>query len=150
MTDWILTDLDEFLEHKEINDAAEQADLAQTKCEVAEYLNTVVIPAFEQLKAPLEKHGRKVDIFGTPGTDSVSIQVNYKEKRELDYSVKIQFQPRHARPHVITKTREAGQYYRSESPVKNGWDDSILNVTQEDIMKNFLDHYKNQAEPSKG
>ncbi|RYZ66238.1 MAG: hypothetical protein EOP09_12990, partial [Proteobacteria bacterium] len=100
MTNWLIADLNEYLENKKRAECASEADLEFMRSEVRDFLSNVVVAALQNLREPLEKHGRAVRIFGNPRQDSISIQISFGDKREFDYSVKVDIGLHHAHPYV--------------------------------------------------
>ena len=141
MADW-KSNLDDFFEKKDANDAEIACELAQRKAELPVFFSTVVVPALNELKEQLEKRNRKVTVNG--GDESASIRVELNNRLELDYRIEINLWPSHANPYVVTMTREAGQTFRGVSAINRGTDDSTQNITKEDIAEDFLRLYKGQ------
>lgn len=141
MADW-KSELDKVFGDKENQEAETSRRLEQLKSGVPAYFETVVVPAFNELKEQLEKRDRQVEVRGNQ--DSASIEVRIHGVMEIHYAVHVLIWPTHVHLYVATKLREGGKSLRGESSIKRGSEDSIENITKEDIVSDFLRLYKGQ------
>lgn len=148
MADSTLTDLDAFLEQKSKLDYADAEQLRTIEAEVRGFLKNIVVPAFEDLRPTLENHGRRVQVFGNHHQDAVSIVTLFKEKKEMDYCIKVEISSLSAQPYVLVKLRENRATERRSIRLSLETQDSIYNISKEHIMENFLEQYKRLASPA--
>ena len=85
MAEW-KSDLDDMFKSREQKADAAAEKQKETQTAVEEYLSTEVIPAFEELKAQLEKHGRQVTV--SKRSDSASIIMGFQGNEEFITSLK--------------------------------------------------------------
>lgn len=120
-----------------------EEQLSLTKAEASDFYATVVGPAFEELRAELEKHGRKVDV--TVNSRRASIVVTHDGIQEMDYSVMVRTHPGRVFPYPETRftSTSDGRNYRSEGYFRSGLQDyTIKDITKEEIIKHFLGDYR--------
>lgn len=141
MDDW-KSDLDSFFEAKASREEKQSKNLEANRKRVSDYISSVVIPAFEELKIELEKHGREVTIH--MGSDLASLEVNYQMDLELDYRFKVRISAKGTFPYPETRFMEQGKRYIAEGYFRSGSQDfTIEDLSREEIIKSFLVDYKN-------
>lgn len=140
MSDW-KSDMEGFFHEKQKKSQVDEDKLKETKSDVVKFFSAVVIPAFEEIKAELEKYQRESNVFG--GTDSASIVISYKGYTEFTYSIKVY--PGTVFPHSEMHFRNPSEVktYRAEGILRTGLQDyTIAQITKEEIIKQFLSDYK--------
>jgi choline/glycine/proline betaine transport protein len=143
--DW-RTDLDEFLKQKESQKAADATSTEEHKPEAKNFLATKVLPAFEELKAQLEKNGRTVSVRS--GEDYANIAVVNGSKEEIDYSIKVRFSPLKAFPQTEERftDEKTGKRLIAEGSILSGAQDYDVNgVSKDDVIADFLRKYKDRV-----
>lgn len=147
MADWKSELQKVFGKHQE-DEAAAGRGMAQSKAKVPGFFKLVVLPAFVELKEQLEKLDRQVEV--REHEDCASLEVKFKDEVELYYGVQVLLWPSHAHVYVVTKMRDGGQRLRGESAIKRGSEDSVDNITKQDIIADFLRLYKGQIGRPRG
>jgi hypothetical protein len=144
MSDWKSELANSFSKKEQINKVNEEK-IKAIQGEVAKYYSEVVVPAFEELKAELEKYQRKVKV--SSGIDFATIEVKNKRELELIYSLKVRILPDGAIPYSETRFRDKSKNksYRAEGKLRYGSKDYDLSqITKDEIIEHFLSHYKRQ------
>jgi hypothetical protein len=148
MSNW-KSDLASFFNDKEQEIKMEEEKMTDTKIEVAKFYSAVVVPAFEELKAELEKYQREVRISSS--TESASIIVSYKGETEFDYSIKVRIHPGKAFPYPETRFRDPsdGKNYLAEGFLGRGIQNyTTSQIDKDEIIQNFLSDYKSHMHHS--
>jgi hypothetical protein len=142
MADW-RSELANFFNKTESEARKKEEELTKIKIETTKFYSDEVIPAFEELKAELESHGREIEI--SKGLESARIIVKYRNRTELAYEVKVRIHPNRAFPYPDTVfTGKDEKQYRSEGFIRQGSQDyTIDDIGKEEIIMNFLSEYKN-------
>jgi hypothetical protein len=100
-----------------------------------------------ELKEELEKHGRRVNVYEGLG-DNPSISVTYKGNDELEYSIKISRGLRPI-PEIHFTDMRNGKRYKSEGYIRSGGQDyTIADISKNEIIKDFLNQYKDHVKYS--
>ncbi len=135
MADW-QNDLGAFFKQKE------QTHAEMERSEVEHFLTDVAMPAYEQLKAELEKYGREVVIRETASAATLVVQNDGAD--EFRYSLQGRTFPEGILPfaELLSRERKGIRMIRTESMVRSGSDYSILDITSEEVIAHFLAHYK--------
>jgi hypothetical protein len=98
-----------------------------------------VAPAFEEVKAQLEKHGRVVEF--SVGTDQAHMKVRHEGQEELDYTVECNVRPGSATAFPVTRGYDEGGRYKAQGSFRSG--SSCKDLKKADIIRDLLDNYKN-------
>ena len=99
-----------------------------------QFIRSVVIPAFEELKAELETDGLIVHVHDAEHSASLHIPAEH-----FRYTIKVNG----LRPYPEVRYREKGQMYHGEGYLKtSGQDDTVDHVTKADIITNFFEDYE--------
>lgn len=120
---------------------------AEKGSEMARFINDVAAPAFEQLREELQNHGRSVTIRNT--VTSAAIIVQYGGEEELNYRIQGRTFPNGVLPfaEIRFKERKGLRLIRVESMFRSGSPDyRIEDVTADEIIQNFLQHYMRRAD----
>ena len=140
MKDWE-TDLDTFFSTTEQKQQDDAVKLVESQKVAADFLAQEVAPAFEEVKALLEKHGRKVE--SSVGTDEAHMTVHYHGNKELDYTVVCRVRPGFAVAIPLTRGYDGGEHYRAEGFFRSGAQDyGCEDLKKDEIINNLLDTYK--------
>lgn len=133
--DW-KKDLGTFLQDKRKDKKEERRQ------ELEDFIRTVVVPAFEELKRELEKHSRAVSIRSA--VTSASIKVEHGGEEEMTYWVQgLAFSDRTVPfPEIRYRERRGVRFVRTEGTFGSGAQKySVADVSHEDIIRNFLSYY---------
>ena len=135
MTDW-KSDLSDFFDKQGQKAQTEAERQKETQSAVTEYLSIEVMPALEELRSELEKHGRQISLH--EGAESAGITVGFQGNEEFQFSVRAQG----SRVYAETRFRERtdGKMYRAEGSFKGGT--TIYDVKKDEIIKYFLEGYQ--------
>jgi len=139
MTDW-RDNLSSFF------DKAEQEKQVKETSELARFIAGVVVPAFRELSAELEKHGRTVTI--REAEESAAIIVLYNGEEEITYRVHGRTFPNGVLPYAEVRFRERKglKFIRVEGMLRSGSPDyAMQDVTGDEIVENFLQHYTSRV-----
>lgn len=134
-TDW-KNELGSFLKEKR-KDKKEERLL-----ELEAFIRDVVLPAFQELKAELEKHGRTVAIRDTP--ISASVKVTQEAEEEITYSIQARsFSDRTVPyPSVRFRERRGVRYVATEGTFGTATQSiSVSDVGKADVIRSFLSYY---------
>jgi len=135
MADW-QDDLGTFFKQKE------QTHAEQERSEVERFISDVAMPAYEQLKAELEKYGREVSIRETASAATIAVQSCGVD--EFRYSLQGRTFPEGILPfaELLSRERKGIRMIRTESMVRSGSDYTISDITPDEVIAHFLSHYK--------
>jgi hypothetical protein len=136
MTDW-KQELGSFF--KESEAAQEEEKLS----DLARFISDVAGPAFQQIAAELEKHGREVIMRMTASSAAVIVRQNGNE--EITYRIQGRTFPNGVLPYAEVRFRERKglKFIRVEDMVRSGNADyTIGDITQDEVIRSFLGHYK--------
>jgi hypothetical protein len=141
MPDW-KESLDQFFaEARETEESRETTELAR-------FIRDVAMPAFEQLREQLAKHGREMTVRET--ASAVTIAVQHGGNEELSYRIHGRQFTHGILPYaeVRFKERKGLKIIRVESMLRSGTPDyRIEDLTDKDVIQNFLDHYMRAVKP---
>jgi hypothetical protein len=120
------------------NDQGEvQGSKTDDNARTEQFFALVAVPAFEEIKAELEKHGRQVTVGS--GTDHVSIKVTYQDYIEFDYSL----YTRGWRVYPVETSSEAGITFSAEGSLRNNSRDyTVRDITKIELIQDCLKKYK--------
>ena len=135
MTDWQTT-LDSLFEE------TRETKREKKETELSRFIQNVVNPAFEELRDQLTKHGRQVTMRETES--SVVVLVHYEGKEELSYRIHGRLFPNGVLPYAAIrfKERKGLKMISVDSMLRRGASDySIEELTKEEVIAHFLEHY---------
>jgi hypothetical protein len=135
MTDW-KSDLSDFFDKQGQKAQTEAERQKETQSDVKEYLSIEVMPALEELRSELEKHGRQISVH--EGAESAGITVGFQGNEEFQFSVKAQGS--RVYPETRFRERTNGKMYRAEGSFRGGA--TIYDVKKDEIIKYFLEDYQ--------
>jgi len=139
MADW-RDSLNEFFEK------AEQEKQVKESSGLAHFIAGVVVPAFRELAAELEKRGRNVTI--REAAESAAMIVTYGGEEEITYRVQGRTFPNGVLPYAEVRFRERKglKFIRVEGMLRSGAPDYTLEeITGDEIAGNFLQYYMNRV-----
>ena len=128
-----------------LNKAEQDKQIKETS-ELARFIAGVAVPAFHELAAELERHGRKVTI--REAEESAAIIVLYNGEEEIMYRVHGRMFPNGVLPYAEVRLRERKglKFVRVEGMLRSGSPDYAMNdVTGDEIVRNFLQHYTSRV-----
>jgi choline/glycine/proline betaine transport protein len=142
MSDW-KKDLNDLFKQKKAKKEIEKEKINKHSLEAEKFYLSVVIPAFEELKPELEKHGREVKI--NVSKKRASIRVNYEGNLEIGYEINVRIYPNYAHPYpeCLYINPKNKLMCRSEGHFRSGSQDySVLDISKEEIIQNYLNEYE--------
>jgi hypothetical protein len=119
----------------------------QDGTEVARFIAEVVVPAFEELKPEMEKHGRTATVRNA--VSSAAISVHHNGEEELSYRLQCRIFPTRILPYVDIRFRERKglRLIRTEVMLREGGVEySLSDVTKEEIIEHFVDNYTRRVQ----
>lgn len=140
MADWKneLTNLFEAKAKEEAVGDPKQQQLARVKA----FFGAVVVPAFEELKAELTKHGRQVQIQSSK-PDVAGVTIMSRQGNELDALVEFRAKPDGTSiPIYRERGTGAGSRYFSEEPLAQGTE-----TTKDQFLQFLVLRYKQRLNP---
>jgi hypothetical protein len=143
MADW-KSDLGSFFEQRHNSHQESSAEANEHLGEHRQFIASVVVPAFEEVKAELEKYGESIKIYG--GSESASIYVTREGDEQLRYTISV----RGKIPHLETRYRDrkTGRHWISEGHFDLSLQGRTIDqFSKDDIIRNFLEDYKHHAGP---
>ena len=137
MSDW-KDDLESFFEEKERQNKAYTEQRQNAELQSASFLSNTVVPAFEEIRAELEKYGREVIISNKD--QAVNIQIFYESSLEFDYWIKVDIN--NLRPHPEIQLTIDEQKVSLEGTLRVGVESfTIEDISKEEIIGSFLSDY---------
>ncbi len=135
MAEW-QEDLGAFFRQKE------QTHAELERSEMERFISDVAVPAYEQLKAELQKYGRMASVRETASAATITVQ--HKGVDEFRYSLQGRTFPEGVLPfaELLSRERKGIRMIRTESMVRSGSDYRLADVTPEEVIAHFLSHYK--------
>ena len=126
-----------------LNEAA--AHKVETKTtEYARFMSDVVLPAFAEIAGELEKYGRQVMIRSSETAATMIVNSNEGDE-EMMYRLQGRTFPHGELPYAEIRFRERKglKLITVESMLRSGAPDyALTDVKGEEIISNFLDHYR--------
>jgi len=109
---------------------------------VVKFMGLVVVPAFEEVKAELEKQGLTV-VINTEEDDDIRLEVDHGDNANFVYRVKAKH---YLKPSFTLLDEESAQedqkYFRAEVYLDDGSKGyDIMGYTKENIMNDIVDQY---------
>ena len=109
---------------------------------LSQFITDVAVSAFEEIGQELESHGRSVSIRHSENT--AAIIVRHDGNEEMTYRIQGRMFPNGILPYADIRYRERKglKLIRMETMFRSGEPDySLMDVTQQEIIDNFLKHY---------
>ena len=142
MEDW-KKDLDDLFRTTQEEAQKKKRGKEEDKSEAIKFYESIVIPAFTELKSELERHGRKVKIYKESG-EYASISIIHEGNEEYNYALKV----RNLRPIPETEFTDIriGKRFKSEGSMRSGSQDYIItDISKDEIIRHFLCGYKDHV-----
>jgi hypothetical protein len=142
--DW-KTDLDSFFVDKDNKMQEDGKKIGQRTSETKALLASKVIPAFEEVKAQLEKHGRTVRVRS--GENYANITVEHSGVEELNYSIDVSVTARGAFPWTIEELtdKKTDKRFNVKGSIRSGSQDYDLNdLSNDEIIQAVVNKYKDR------
>jgi hypothetical protein len=133
--DW-KRDLGAFLEEKRKDKKEER------RLELEAFIREVALPAFQELKSELEKHGRLAMIRDAPS--SASLKVSNQGEEEITYWIQARTFSDRTVPYPVVRFRERRgvRYVTTEGAFGSGPQAvAVQDVTKDDVIRSFLTYY---------
>ena len=134
-----------------LNTFFEQADQDEQKKELppfARFIRDVAVPAYQELKGEMERHGRQVTI--RESDSSATISVSQAGAEEITYRLQERLFVDRTLPYAEIRVRERKglRLITVESMLRSGQPDYALeDITSDEIIRNFLQHYMTRVKP---
>ena len=142
MDDW-KRELSDLFEKRETDERETARKIEEKQPDVPAFYLTKVIPAFNEIKAELEKYGREVQVHGYE--HGASITVSHQGQEQMRYSIEVRVGPGRAFPYpkLRLKDRNTGATFGSEGSLRSGGQDyDVTDISKGEIVRNVLDTYK--------
>ena len=126
---------------------AEKTKQDKDASEMTGFISDVVVPAFEEILAEMESHGRDVTVR-VAGT-SAMISVRNEGEEELIYRIQGRTFPTKVLPYAEIRFRERKglKLIRVESMFRDGSEDySLTDITTDEIIESFVGEYTRRVE----
>jgi hypothetical protein len=137
MGEWEL-ELDAFFDELAQREETLKKLIAEGQMRAAAFFESVVLPAYSELKPSLERHGRTVLIVERE--ESASIRIEVQERLEFEYTLVVQ--KTYARPIIRAYDPTEKKIKRSDKYLRTGIQDyTIAEISKEELMRHFLDAY---------
>lgn len=139
MADWQNT-LDSFFIE------TEKADNEPKLSPFEQFITDAAIPAFEELRPALEKHGRRVVVRSSPSSAVITVFDGTTE--EIMYRLQERTLPDRRLPYAQVRMRERGglRLVTVEAMLRPGNSDyHIEDLTREDVINSVLQHYMSRV-----
>ncbi len=127
---------------------AEKAKQEKSGADVARFINEVAIPAFEEIKREMERHGRAVAIRNQ--VSSASLTVCHSGEEELTYRIQCRVFPSRIVPYVDLRFRQRRglRLLRAEAMLREGPAEYTINdISSQEIIDHFVDTYTRRVKP---
>ncbi|MDI6774995.1 MAG: hypothetical protein QME60_06330 [Verrucomicrobiota bacterium] len=125
----------------------EKVKQEKSGADVARFVVEVAIPAFEEIKTEMEKHGRTVTIRNQVGSATLSVHHNTEE--ELTYRIQCRIFPAHIVPYVDLRFRQRKglRLIRVEATIREGRSEyRLADITKEEIVEHFVENYTRRVQ----
>ena len=132
---------------KNFFDETEKEEQERDPSGMTRFIAQVAVPALQKVGDELTQHGRDVDVRNA-GT-SAAIVVRYHGEEEMTYRLQGRTFPNGTLPFadIRCRQRKGLKLVRVESMVRSGNPDySIDDITEDEIIANFLQHYKRRVQ----
>jgi hypothetical protein len=136
MSDW-KKDLDDFMAKKESEKAEKEKLVVEKRAKGERFVVEMLVPALEEVKAELEKHGRMVNVSSSP--DSASISVYFNKVRELSLTINY-----HLGTDETFKNKARGGDFRAKGTLGGYPNLSAETVTQDELINAVISRYKDR------
>jgi len=115
--------------------------------EAGQFIQAVVLPAFEEVRRALEQYGRVALL--RDGRSEASLRVRHGGRDEFEYVVKTRVTPERAYPFVETITYRGWLARKGEVPLRDGAQEyGVADVSKDEIIRHLLAAYKAGVAPN--
>ena len=135
-------DLDAFFRQRELRQQREQESINKWQRVADEFLDSVAMPALEELKPELEKHGRKVEV--ARAYQRAVMTVEYQNEEELAYMVRVRVTAHGARayPEMRLRIWTGDRQYTAQGSFRSGAQDyGAADITKDEVINYFVAQY---------
>ena len=141
MDDW-KQDLERLFADKQAAEERRQDALAAQSTAIERWIVAVVVPALNEVKAELEKYGRRVTVSNSAESASLTVHVNDGE--EFGYQIRTLRSETSARPQPSIRFRgRDGEMCRAEGVFRDGPQDyDITSISKSEIIRHVVGQYK--------
>jgi len=125
---------------------SETGDQEIQKTPFQRFISDVAVPAFEELRKELEKHGRRVTIRESSSSAVVTVFDGVTE--EIMYSLQERSFPDRTLPFAKVRMRERGglKLVTVDAMLRSGAPDyNTEDITQEEVINSILQHYMSRV-----
>jgi len=137
MGEWEL-ELDAFFDELALREETLKKLIAEAQVKAKAFFESVVIPAFDELKPSLERHDRTVLIVERE--ESATLRIDHQANLEFEYTLVVQ--KNYARPIIRTYDPADGKIKRSDKYLRSGIQDyTVGEISKEELARHFLDSY---------
>jgi len=138
-SDW-KSELGKFMDDQSRSQQSAKAQADHDLTAAKTFIKSVVVPAFETVKAELTKYGKNIEIHS--GSDFANIQINEGEVEEMAYSIKV----RGIFPYMEKTHRSHGRRYVSEGYLRSSSHDyTVEEIDSDEIINHLIWEYTNHA-----
>ncbi len=142
MSEW-KTELSKLLQARKEKAKQNRELIGKVQEQAKAFLNAVVVPALEEFREEIVKHGRQAKVQFN-GLNGAGIEVSVSTTRELDYSIKLYISPDGFTAAEVKRFRNPadGKLFRGESPLGGSADGTVHKHSKESILKRVFEAYK--------
>lgn len=141
MSDW-KAELDDFFDRQEYLKRDEAAKQARERQQIVVFLDEVVVPAFDEVKAYLEERGRQIKI--SADAEKATIAVSYQGRPEILYRL----YAKSLQPAIVYAyfDKNTGKAIKAKDVITVAEGEvPLTDITQEVIIQHFIRKYKSVA-----
>lgn len=113
--------------------------------DIEKFVRNVVVPAFDDLKGELEKHGRAVNVRSSASTATLLVQHGGAD--EFTYCVQGRTFPDRIVPfaEIVCKERKGVRLIRTESMFRGDNEYTIDSIEKDEVIQHFLSNYMSRV-----
>lgn len=130
--------MDEFIVKQEAEKAKKEKSAEEKRARGKTFVVEALVPALEEVKAELEKHGREVSVF--PSDDRASIRVNFKGMKELDLTIDASL----GTDEIFTNRAGSGTFSAKGSLMTGISNVNAQTIAKDQIIKAVVARYKDR------
>ncbi len=126
---------------------AEKKETQEKKSEAEMFISKVVAPAFKDLAAELEKHGRDVTV--RISDTSAAIMINKDGEEELSYRMQVRMFPTGVLPCAEIRFRQRGglKLITTENMIRSGNKPyKIMDIKKKEVIEHFVSNYTSRTQ----
>lgn len=130
--------MDEFIVKQAVEKANKEKLAEEKRAKDKAFVVGTLVPALEEVKAELEKHGREVSVF--PSDDRASIRVNFKGMKELDLTIDASL----GTDEIFTNRAGSGAFSAKGSLMTGISNVNAQTIAKDQIIKTVVARYKDR------